>query len=266
MPDARPDRGERDDQGRQSDDQEPLSLGGAPGRFRLCGNAGFERIDVHRLSDILQTGRAEIRHAEVEPALDLPISLLGKANRAGFGDPFQPRGDIDAVAHEVAVALLDDVANVNADAVFYPLLGRQAHVALGHAELDFDCAAHGVDHAAELDEDPVAGALDDAAAVHGDRRIDEVAPKRPQSGERAFLVSLGEPAVTHHVGGQHRRQLSALRHSTTPGGRNLSQLSKSWLSLPSDEGASPRPATDLGAERPPFAPSTRTEAEQECSL
>ncbi len=160
-------------------------------------------------------------HGEVEPPLDLPIGLLGKTDRAGLGDPFQPRGDIDAVAHEVAVGLLDDVADVDADPVIDALLRRQAGVALGHADLDFDCAAHGVDHAAELDEDPVAGALDDAAAVHRDRRIDEVAPKRPQPGQSPFLVGLGEPAVPRHVGGEDRREFSALGHCPPPARRNI---------------------------------------------
>ena len=34
----------------------------------------------------------------------------------GWADPFEPRGDIDDVAHEVAVALLDHIAQMNADA------------------------------------------------------------------------------------------------------------------------------------------------------
>jgi hypothetical protein len=38
-------------------------------------------------------------------------------------------GDVDAVAHEVAVGLLDDVAKMNADARFNPSLGRHAGVA-----------------------------------------------------------------------------------------------------------------------------------------
>ena len=73
--------------------------------------------------------------------------------------PFEARGDIDAVAHEVAVGLLDHVAEVNADAEFDAALRRQAGVALDEAVLHFDRAAHGVDHAAELDENAIAGAL-----------------------------------------------------------------------------------------------------------
>ena len=114
--------------------------------------------------------RAEIADREIEPPLDLPIGVLGETDRAGLGDALEPRGDIDAVAHQVAVALLDHVAKMNADAEFDAPLGRHAGVALDHAVLHFDRAAHRVDDAAELDDAAVAGALDDAPVMRGDRR------------------------------------------------------------------------------------------------
>jgi hypothetical protein len=40
-------------------------------------------------------------------------------------------GDVDAVAHQVAVALLDHVAEMDADAILNALFWRQASVALG---------------------------------------------------------------------------------------------------------------------------------------
>jgi len=46
----------------------------------------------------------------------LPVGLLGETDRPGLGDALEPRGDIDAVAHEVAVGFLDNVAQVDADA------------------------------------------------------------------------------------------------------------------------------------------------------
>ena len=70
----------------------------------------------------------------------------------GVQMPFETGGDIDAVAHEVAVALLDYVAEMNADAELDAPFGRHAGVALDQAVLDLDGAAHGVDHAAELDQ------------------------------------------------------------------------------------------------------------------
>ena len=60
----------------------------------------------------------------------------------------------------------------NADAELDALVRRDARVALGHAVLQFDRAAHGVDNATELDDQPVTGALDHAAVVEGDRRVD----------------------------------------------------------------------------------------------
>ena len=95
---------------------------------------------------------AEIGDRQIEPPLDLPIGLLGQTDRAGLGDALQPRGDVDSVAHQVAVGLLDDVAEMNADAKLDASLGRQPGIAFDHAVLHFDRAAHGVDHAAELDD------------------------------------------------------------------------------------------------------------------
>ena len=63
--------------------------------------------------------------------------------------PLQPRCDIDAVAHQIAVGLLDHVAQMNADPELDPPFGRHAGVALHEAGLHFDRAAHGVDHRCE---------------------------------------------------------------------------------------------------------------------
>jgi hypothetical protein len=62
--------------------------------------------------------------------------------------------------HQIAVALLDDVAEMNADPRLDAAVGRPAGVAFDHAVLRLDSAAHGVDHAAEFNESPVPSALD----------------------------------------------------------------------------------------------------------
>jgi hypothetical protein len=90
-----------------------------PGGRRRPGDGGrahVERIDPDRLGDVLELDRAEIVRREIEPPLDLPIGLLGEADRAGFRDALDPRGDVDAIAHQITVALLDDIAEVNPDA------------------------------------------------------------------------------------------------------------------------------------------------------
>ena len=109
-------------------------------------------------------------------------------------------------------ALLDDVAQMNADAELDAALGRHAGVALDHAVLHLDRAAHRVDHAAKLDEAAVAGALDDAPVMGGDGGIDQIAAQRPQPRQRTILVRPGEPAVADDVGDQDRSNLPRFRH------------------------------------------------------
>ena len=94
---------------------------------------------------------------------------------------------------------------------------RHAGVALDHAVLHLDRAAHGVDDAAKLDEAAVAGALDDAPAMRGDRGIDQIAAQHPQPRERSLLVGAGEPAVADNIGDQDRSDLPRFRHGVASG-------------------------------------------------
>ena len=149
----------------------------------------------------------------VEPAAHLAVGVLGEADRAGIGDPFEARRDVDAIAHQIAIAFLDDVAQMDANAKLDTALRRQAGVALDHASLNLDRAAHGVDHAAELDEAAVAGALDDAAVMQGDGRIDQIAAQRPEPRQSAILVRARQPAIANHVGDKNRRNFPGLHHS-----------------------------------------------------
>ena len=94
----------------------------------------------------------------------------------GSANPLEPGRDIHPVAHEIAVALLHHVAEMDADAELDPSVLGDACVAFDRSFLHFDRAAHGVDHASELDDAAVAGALDDAPAMQSDGGIDEIAP------------------------------------------------------------------------------------------
>jgi hypothetical protein len=194
--------------------------------LRLSRLADLERVDAHRLGDVLELGRAEIADLEIEPRLDLPICLLGKTNGAGLANALQSRGDIDAVAHEVAVALLDHVAEMNADAKLDALLGRQAGVALDHFLLHLDRAAHRVDHAAELDDRAVAGALDDAAAMGGYRGVDEIAAQAAKTRQGTILVGAGEPAISDDISDQDRREFAGLGHDSQPPDCRLAQRTR----------------------------------------
>jgi hypothetical protein len=173
----------------------------------------LQRIDPQRVGDVLEVRRPEIADPQIEPRLHLTVGVLRKADRAGRGEAFQSDGDIYAVAHQVAVALFDDVAEVNADAKLDPALRRHAGVALDHSVLHLDRAAHRVHDAAEFDEQPIACALDDATVVHRDRGIDEVASQRPQTSQRTILVGAGQPAEAYNIGGQDGGKFPALGRS-----------------------------------------------------
>ncbi len=45
----------------------------------------------------------------------------------------------------------------------------------------------------------VAGALDDAAMVHGDYGIDQIAADRPEPRQRTVFVRPCEPAIADHI-------------------------------------------------------------------
>ena len=158
-----------------------------------------QRINPDRLGDVLELRAAEIADREVEPRLDLAIGILGQADGAGRRDALQTRGDVDAVAHQVAVAFLDHVAQMDADPEFDAAVLRHAGIALDHAVLHLNGAAHGVHHTAELDQRSIPCALDHAPVVHGDGRIDQVAAQCPQPRQSTIFIRAGEPAVPDHV-------------------------------------------------------------------
>jgi hypothetical protein len=64
----------------------------------------------------------------VRCAIELQNSMLER-DRPGFRDPFEPCGDVDTVAHQIAVAFLDDITEVNTDAEIDAAVGRQASIA-----------------------------------------------------------------------------------------------------------------------------------------
>ena len=134
----------------------------------------MQRVYADRLGDVLELRRAEIANLKIEPRPDLPVSVLRQTDRARLGDSLQPSRDIYAVAHEVAVGFLDDVADMDSDPELdLPVLG-DSRIALNEAALNFEGAAHRIDRAAELDNAPVAGPFDHAAPVCGDGRVEQL--------------------------------------------------------------------------------------------
>jgi hypothetical protein len=159
----------------------------------------------------------------------LAVSVLGKTNTAWFSDAFQAGGDIDAVAHKVAVALLDHIAQMDTDAELDATLRRKTRVALDHAVLHLDGAANGIDHASELNEDSVAGSLDDTAVMQGDGRVDQIAAERAQPRQRPLLVGASKLAVSGYVSGKDGCEFPGLRRGSPFTTRESSTINRSGL-------------------------------------
>jgi hypothetical protein len=78
--------------------------------------------------------------------------------------------------------------------------------------LHLDGAAHGVDDAPKLDDGAIACAFDDAAVVHGDGRIDQVAPQRSEPRQNSILIRAGKPREPDYVGHQNRSKFPGFAH------------------------------------------------------
>src|ERR1700720_766346 len=94
---------------------------------------------------------------------------------------------------------------MNAYAELDASLGREAGVAFDHAVLHFDRATHGIDHATKLDQSAVARTFDDAAMMHGNGWVKQVAAQRPEPRQRAVLVRAGQPAEPNNISRQDSR-------------------------------------------------------------
>ena len=121
------------------------------------------------------------------------------AHAAGFGQRLQPRGDVDAIAEDIAF-VDDDVAIVDPDTIDDPPVHRARPLALRHGGLDADGAAHRVLGGGELDQHPVARGFDDAPAASGDLGVNQLAPVHLLALEHTLLVQLHEAAIARYVG------------------------------------------------------------------
>jgi hypothetical protein len=133
----------------------------------------------------------------------------------GFGNAFQSCGDIDTVAHQIAVALLDHVAEMDADPELDAPFRRQARISLDHAVLDFDGATYGVDDASELKKDAISRPLYDAAVMQSDGGIKQIAAESPEPRKCPLLVGPSKRAVSGHVRGENGCEFPSLWHDST---------------------------------------------------
>jgi hypothetical protein len=155
--------------------------------------------------DVLDLLLAEIVEGEVEAVAHLLVRRGAEANPAGLSQRFEPGGNIDTVAEDVAI-LDDDVAEVDAHAKFDSALCRCRGVAGDHLALYRDGTAHRVDDTGELNQEAVAGGLDDATPMLGDFGIAEFTANRTERRQRALFVLAHQPRITGDINRQNGRQ------------------------------------------------------------
>src|ERR1700723_3327071 len=98
----------------------------------------------------------------IDLAANLPVRIVRDANAPRFGNAFQARRDVDAIAEDVVV-VDDDITDMNPDAEFDPKLRRHAGISDRHFLLYDNGASRGIDRAAEFDQHAIAGGFDDTA-------------------------------------------------------------------------------------------------------
>jgi hypothetical protein len=93
------------------------------------------------MANVLQILVAEVRELFTQLVPNLPVNVLRQDDAAGVAGSLEPRRDIYGVAHQVAVAFLDDVSDMNSNAKNDLAVAGNARVAFGHPALHFDGAS-----------------------------------------------------------------------------------------------------------------------------
>src|SRR5215471_19205799 len=126
------------------------------GQLRVCSD--LDDIDPRRSRNILKRPLTCVHEVDIELTLCVLMDASGHAYAARLRNAFQAHGYVHAITENVTT-IDDDVADIDANAEFDPLLLRYTRVAFRHATLDIDGAANRVDHAWEFSEHPIAGIL-----------------------------------------------------------------------------------------------------------
>ena len=173
------------------------------------GRVGEHAIDAHRVGDVLDVAITERLVSANHLMLYLFVDAAGDIDFAGLGYAFKPRGNIDAVAVNV-VGFDNDIAKIDANSIFDPVMFRQRRIASHQILLNHDAAADGFDGTIEDRNEPVAGGFNQPAVMFHDAGFDEIALDALDTVVRAFFVDLHQAAVTGDIACHDGRK--AARH------------------------------------------------------
>jgi hypothetical protein len=139
--------------------------------------------------------------AERQPVADLVVHAAGQPDLAGLGEGLQPGGDVDPIA--VNVGIVDDhLREIDADAELDAASLGHAGIALHHAPLHVERAAHRLDGAGKLGQQAVPGGADEPAAARADCRGYQLVANRLEAIERIFLIRPHQARIARDIGRQ----------------------------------------------------------------
>jgi hypothetical protein len=160
---------------------------------------------AHGLGDILEDLWTKVIAGNIDLAPDLPIGVVRHTDAARLGDTFKARRDIDAIAEDIAIVNYN-IADVNADAEFDPLVLRHRSILLGHARLNVNGTTYRIHGASKFDQHAVTGRFDDAASMRSYGGINEGLSNSLKPGQRILLVGTHQAAIPSDIRRQHRCQ------------------------------------------------------------
>ena len=159
-------------------------------------------IDAYRLGDILDRVFADIVEAGAEFSVDLSERVFGYAYRSRFRKRFETRRDIDAVAIDGAIALDDDVAQIDADTEPHPAVVGLVRVEVGEFVLDIETALYRLDDTVEDRQHAVARGIHHPPVMRGNVGSKD-RPAGVERGHRRRLVATHESRIAGHIGGHN---------------------------------------------------------------
>src|SRR5262245_16565252 len=184
----------------------------------LGGALGPYAIDPHRPRNVLELLLANILEDDFNTPVHILLPPARNANPARFGQSFQSRRYVHAVAPNVS-AVDNDVTGVDAHTELDPLLLRQAGVTLAHRTLDVDGPAHRGYHAGKFHQQTVADDPHDTAAVFCYFGIDNFASINFERRVGTLLTDAHQPAVAGNIGREDGGQMPfnvRVGHSIVP--------------------------------------------------
>ncbi|MGY3694529.1 hypothetical protein ACVIGA_004609 [Bradyrhizobium sp. USDA 3240] len=202
---------------------------------------------MHGGRDVLHFLRADVGELHRQLVGDLLVHGARHADAADFGEALEPRGDIDAITKQIAVAL-DHITDGDADPERHLPARRIGHVARAQAFLDVDRATHGLDRAGKFREHRIARGVENAAAalcneIVGDLTIGGEPP------QRLFLILGDQSTIACNIGREDRCDLAL--HEDQPRNPNMPGR------MPPDSSGRNKHSTPAGVRRALNASSLR---------